>query len=287
LKEKMRTHNLLPVGTTLAALLVAFGISEHPTMAATTNVAFGGASLTFRPAVITINVGDTIIFSNVSGTHTVTGSGSDPFCGPNPVSTSCSHTFNTTGTFNYFCSPHVTLGMTGQVIVVSASVPPTISLTAPAPGTVYAAPADVKLSTTTTAGTGSVTNVQFFANSTSLGSTTISPVNFTASNLAAGNYSLTAKAQNSVGLATTSSPISITVVSPVVVSNYFAQVTNGQFSLEHTANPGLKYVLEKSTNLSTWSPVTTNTATSNSVHANDPFQVGDLHFYRVGRLPNP
>jgi plastocyanin len=287
LKEKMRTENLLPVGTTLATLLVAFSVSEHTALAATTNVAFGGASLTFRPAVITINVGDTIVFSNAGGTHTVTGSGSDPFCGSGTVSTSCSHTFNTAGTFNYVCTPHASFGMTGQVIVVAPSVPPTITLTAPASGTVYATPANVKLSTTTTAGTGSVTNVQFFANSTSLGSTTISPFNFTASNLAAGNYSLTAKAQNSVGLATTSSPVSITVVSPVAVSNYLAQVTNGQFSFEHTANPGLKYVLEKSTDLGTWSPVTTNTATSNSVHASDTFQVGDLHFYRVGRLPNP
>jgi plastocyanin len=287
----MRTHNLLPTGTTLAALLLAFGISEHPASADTTNVAFGGATFTFRPAVITINVGDTIVFSNAGGSHTVTGTSGtpsvDPICGSGTVATSCSHTFNTAGTFNYVCTPHAGLGMTGQVIVVAPSVPPTISVTAPASGTVYAAPADVKLSTTTTAGTGSVTNVQFFANSTSLGSTTISPFDFTASSLAAGNYSLTAKAQNSVGLATTSSPVSITVVNPVVVSNYFAQVTNGQFSFEHTANPGLKYVLEKSSDLSTWSAVTTNTATSNSVHASDTFQVRDLKFYRVGRLPNP
>ncbi|WP_040549272.1 cupredoxin domain-containing protein [Pedosphaera parvula] len=285
----MRIQNQFPFKIPLAALLLALLIlSQNSASAATTNVAFGGATLTFRPAVITINVGDTIVFSNAGGSHTVTGTGTDPFCGSGGVTTSCSHTFNTVGSFGYQCIPHAGVGMVGTVNVVAASVPPTISLTAPASGAVYAAPANVKFTTTVTAGTGSVTNVQYFANVTnSLGSTPSSPFNFTASNLAAGIYSLTGKAQNSVGLATTSSPVSITVVSPVAISNFLAQVTNGQFTFEHTANPGLKYVVEKSADLTAWSPTVTNTASSNSVHVSDAFQVGTLRFYRVGRLPNP
>jgi hypothetical protein len=88
-------------------------------------------------------------------------------------------------------------------------------------------------------------------------------------------------------LSATSAPVSISVVTPVAVSNYFPRVVNGQFVFNHTANPGLRYVVERAPTLTNWAPVTTNTALSNSVEAADVFQIGNLRFYRVGRLPNP
>ena len=77
------------------------------------------------------------------------------------------------------------------------------------------------------------------------------------------------------------------MVTPVAVSNFFPRVINGQFVFNHTANPGLRYAVENTTNFAVWSPVATNTAVSNSVEVSDSFQVGNLRFYRVGRLPNP
>src|SRR5258708_6098276 len=55
-------------GTALA--LTAFVMQTAS--AATTNVGVGGATLTFNPPVITINVGDTIIWNNQGCLHTVT-----------------------------------------------------------------------------------------------------------------------------------------------------------------------------------------------------------------------
>ena len=92
--------------------------------AATTNVAYGGPALTFRPAVITINQGDTVIWTQAPGglsNHTVTGPASDPLCGGSVV-ISCSWTFTNAGTFLYHCNTHAGFGMTGAVNVVTAPV---------------------------------------------------------------------------------------------------------------------------------------------------------------------
>src|SRR6185436_650096 len=63
--------------------------------AMTTNVVFKNFS--FTPQTVTIQVGDTILWTNAGGTHTVTGDGADPFCGPGVIGTSCSETFTTVG----------------------------------------------------------------------------------------------------------------------------------------------------------------------------------------------
>jgi len=178
-------------------------------------------------------------------------------------------------------------GFTYQRSTPSAP-PPTVSLTNPAPGAVFAAPANVRLGASASASGGhTVTNVQFFGNGTSLGSATASPFSLTANGLVAGAYSLIAKATDSGGLSSTSSPVSISVVTPVAVSNYFPVVANGQFMFDHTADPGLRYVVENSIDLTSWSAFQTNTASSNSVHVTDAFDANGLKFYRVGRLPNP
>ena len=83
---------------------------------------------TFTPATLTVNVGDTVTFTNVvaSGFHTVTGTGADPFCGEGRIATSCSVTFNTPGTFPYRCVFHsvggaTPTGMIGSITVNSSS----------------------------------------------------------------------------------------------------------------------------------------------------------------------
>ena len=85
--------------------------------AMTTNVVFQDYS--FTPQTVTIQVGDTIVWTNAGGVHTVTGDGTDPFCGPNAIATSCSETFTNAGTFPYHCNFHQFLGMVGTVIVMA------------------------------------------------------------------------------------------------------------------------------------------------------------------------
>src|SRR5437773_1591152 len=47
--------------------------------AITTNVTYG--SFFFVPRVVSINAGDTVVWTNGFGSHTVLGTGSDPICG--------------------------------------------------------------------------------------------------------------------------------------------------------------------------------------------------------------
>ncbi len=177
---------------------------------------------------------------------------------------------------------------TSAVVSVTATAPPTptIGITNPVSGAVFAAPANIRILTSATVSSGTVTNVAFFANSAPLGSIQTAPFNLTASNLSAGAYSLTAVA-TAAGISATSSVVNITTVVPVTISNSPPRITNGTFSFDYTANPGLSYVVMKSSNLVNWVPVVTNIPGSSPVHFTDPFAPGGTLYYRVGRLPNP
>ena len=64
-----------------------------------------------------------------------------------------------------------------------AVVAPSVNLTNPASNAVFSAPANIKLGANATVSSGTVTNVSFFGNSTSLGAATNAPFSVTASNL--------------------------------------------------------------------------------------------------------
>jgi plastocyanin len=269
-------------------LPLALVVGGHAnTFGTTTNV--GVVGFTFNPKVISIRTGDTVIWTGLGLSHSVASdTPPETLCGSAPVpGGSCTNVFNTAGTYRYHCVNHLSLGMTGVVNVAAAVLPPGVTIASPAGGSVFADPASVKISASVTNNSGSVTNVEFFNNGGSLGSVTTAPFDFTTTPLTVGAYALTAKASASTGLSATSGPVNISVVTPVAVSNFFPRVTNGQFVFNHTANPGLRYAVENTTNSAAWSPVVTNTAVSNSVEVIDTFQVGNLRFYRVGRLPNP
>jgi len=165
------------------------------------------------------------------------------------------------------------------------AVAPTVSITSPSSGAVFAAPANVKISANASDSGGTVTKVTFFQGTTALGSVTVSPFNFTTPSLAAGPYSLTAVA-TAVGLSTTSAVVTISVVNPVAVTLSSPQISNNQFIFSYNANPGLSYIVQDSSDLASWTPLSTNIATSSPVSVTNPVSAGSL-FYRVGRLPNP
>jgi hypothetical protein len=169
---------------------------------------------------------------------------------------------------------------------VVASGPPSVSITNPPNGAVFAAPANIVVIASASLPGGTVTNVQFFLNGAPLGSPQAAPFTVTASNLATASYALTAVATGN-GLSSTSSVVNISVVTPVVVTNSAPAVTNGQFAFDYSANPGLNYVVQKSSNLLDWISISTNRAGSNPVHFTDTFAPGGNFFYRVGRVPNP
>jgi plastocyanin len=89
-----------------------------PARAATVNVVAGGVATVFTPATVTINVGDTVTWTNGGGFHDVTAD--DGTFGNSPGgSWTLSHTFTTAGSFGYHCSIHGFPGggMFGTVIV--------------------------------------------------------------------------------------------------------------------------------------------------------------------------
>jgi hypothetical protein len=163
---------------------------------------------------------------------------------------------------------------------------PIVTITNPAEGAVFAAPANVKIEATATVPSGSVTNVSFFANGSSLGTAAVAPFGITTGSLAASPYALTAVA-TAGGVSATSSVINITVVSPVPITLSPPAMTPGQFSFDYSANPGLSYVVQNSSNLLNWLTLVTNVPTSNSVHFTDSLTPAATRYYRVGRMPNP
>jgi hypothetical protein len=163
---------------------------------------------------------------------------------------------------------------------------PTVTLTNPAVGAVFAAPASLKLGATASVSSGTVTNVSFFAGSTLLGSAKTSPFNVTGSSLGAGSYNLTAVA-TAAGISATSSVVSISVVAPIPITNTVPVRAGGNFTFKYSANVGLTYVVQRSTNLPVWTPISTNVATNTSISFSDTSVTNGARYYSVFLQPNP
>src|SRR5204862_484060 len=97
------------------------------------------------------------------------------------------------------------------ITVGAANQAPTVSLTAPANGATFTAPATITVSATAADADGTVAKVDFFAGTTLIGTDTSSPYSISWSNVAAGSYSLTAVATDNAGATTTSAARTITV----------------------------------------------------------------------------
>jgi regulation of enolase protein 1 (concanavalin A-like superfamily) len=93
----------------------------------------------------------------------------------------------------------------------SPNNPPAVSLTSPASGASFTAPATISIAANASDADGSVTQVQFFSGSTLLATDTTSPYSYSWTNVAAGSYSLTAVARDNLGATRTSAAVSITV----------------------------------------------------------------------------
>ncbi len=91
------------------------------------------------------------------------------------------------------------------------NVAPTVSLTSPANGATFAAPASISLSANAADADGTVSKVDFYSGATLLNSDTSSPYSYTWTGVAAGTYSITAKATDDAGAVTTSAAVSVTV----------------------------------------------------------------------------
>lgn len=99
-----------------AALAIAASLAVAPVIAADRTGTIAGFA--FSPKTVTVNVGDSITWTNNDGvTHNATGSGFAT--GSIASGGSKAVTFNSAGTFAYRCTIHPT--MTGTVVVRSTS----------------------------------------------------------------------------------------------------------------------------------------------------------------------
>ena len=93
-----------------------------------------------------------------------------------------------------------------------SNVAPTVSLTSPAAGATYNAPGTVPLSVSAADSDGSIAKVEYYSDTTLIGSSTTSPFSASWADVPAGSYSITAKAYDNLGLAATSNPAGISVL---------------------------------------------------------------------------
>jgi len=101
-----------------------------------------------------------------------------------------------------------------RMVTLQGDSLPTVSLTQPANGATFAAPATIDLAATASDTDGSITKVEFFNGQTKLGEDTTAPYTFTWTGVGAGTYSVTARATDDLGGATTSLASGITVNNP-------------------------------------------------------------------------
>lgn len=159
------------------------------------------------------NVENVYIANPQIGTYTVQVKGYNVPNGPQPYALFASANFGTGGG--------------------SDTTAPTVSLTAPSAGTV----SGTGIVSANASDNVGVTNVEFYAGSTMIGSDSTSPysISWDTTGVANGSYNLTAKAYDAAGNNTTSSPVAVTVSNASSASTITERFT-GNVSSSGTAN---------------------------------------------------
>jgi hypothetical protein len=109
------------------------------------------------------------------------------------------------------------------VTAASSNLPPIVSVTSPANGSIFAAPSSTTVTAAASDSEGTVTNVAFFVNAVKQADDPSSPFSFAWNSVPAGNYSLTAVATDNSGLSATSSVVNVTVSTNVAPPVIFAK----------------------------------------------------------------
>jgi glucose/arabinose dehydrogenase/plastocyanin len=205
MEGKMKSRiKFIAAATKIFCLGVLVFLSRYSAMAASVGVNI--EPLDFNPSVVSIDVGDQVVWTWVSDFHN-TESQTDLWSSPvENTGFVFTNVFTASGTFPYFCVVH---GFTGEVDVQGATTL-NVNITSPTNGASFAAPADVPITASVTDSGAAVTNVMFFDGSTLIGQTNDTPYTITA-NFGNGAHALTAIAADDIGLFATSSIVNISV----------------------------------------------------------------------------
>ncbi|NNF01883.1 MAG: T9SS type A sorting domain-containing protein [Bacteroidia bacterium] len=111
----------------LTLICIATTIATCP-LSAQTSVPVNVSNTQFTPANISINQGDTVVWTNTAGFHNVNGTTGTYAANPEGFGRTVggapwtfTHVFNITGMYNYRCDPHFGQGMTGTINVQSTT----------------------------------------------------------------------------------------------------------------------------------------------------------------------
>lgn len=118
---------------------------------------------------------------------------------------------------------------------------PTVSISSPSAGASFTAPATVSITATASDADGTIASVAFYNGSTLLGTVTASPYTYSWTSVAAGTYSLTAKATDNSGNATTSAAVSITVSGSTNTGNCAGVATYQPYPAVYNAGDKVVY----------------------------------------------
>ena len=153
----------------------------------------------------------------------------------NNVNTTFYFTYNTppAGERNSSADPHTYY--VGTVCVPGA---PTVSITSPAEAANFTAPATITINATASDANGTVAKVEFYNGATLLGMDDTSPYSFDWTNVAAGNYAITAKATDNSALSTSSTPVNIVVNAPNL-NGFCGTAVSGDYEYKAETNNGI------------------------------------------------
>jgi len=109
---------------------------------------------------------------------------------------------------------------------------PSVSIISPVSNAKFAAPASVTINAAAADSNGTISKVDFYNGNTLLGTDNTSPYTFTWNNVAAGNYSITAKATDNGSLVTASDAVTVSVYTPNVAPSVsvISPVSNARFA---------------------------------------------------------
>ncbi len=198
--------------TNLTARAFTPGTNQPPTVALTSPAP--GATFT-APATFTLSASASDTDGTVARVDFYQGAQLIASDATNPYSATFSNA--AAGTYQLTARATDSDGVTVASSPVSVTVtapnnqPPTVSLTSPAGGATYTAPASMTIGASASDTDGTVAQVDFYQGSTLIGSDTTSPYGYTWANVAAGSYQLTAVARDNAGATRTSTAVSVTV----------------------------------------------------------------------------
>jgi hypothetical protein len=170
-------------------------------------------------------------------------------------------------------------------VTVFFNAAPTVSITNLVSGSLFQAPATIEIKASAADFDGTVAQVKLYSNGQLLATLANGPFEFTWNAVPQGVYNLTAVTTDNLGTTGASAAREIVVGPSGLVT---PQVQgNGTFQFTLVTTPGKTIVIETSTDLINWTPISTNTVTSGSASVIDSGLTNTGRYYRARELLAP